>query len=573
MESTPVQHVLDQAYDYVIVGAGTSGCVIASRLSEDPGTTVLLLEAGGDDLEWEEIAIPGSSGLMQCSKYDWSFRGVSQESAFKGFENQASTIPRGKVLGGSSAINYNMHMRGTPHDYDIWKNMGCTGWGYADVLPYFIKSETCLVSDLLDGGFRGTSGPVIVTEARFSPIGDIFVDGGKEMGYRKTDCNGPDPIGFMVAQSNIGDGIRQSSSEVYLRKAATRPNLHIATYGHVTKILIHNNIARGVEFIRGNKQSSVRAKREVILCAGTICTPQILMLSGIGHRYHLQSHKIDVIADLPVGDNLQDHNTFFGLEFEIDKPYAAMMSSPESKDLYDRLRIGPIATNILEATALVRSDLQEPGNPNPDLHLVLISGMLGAVENSSFQRNTAMKGEFWDAMFAGNVGKHGFNINPSVTHPRSRGNIRLQSADPFQHPLIDHQTLTHEQDIKTLIEGVKFILSLTDTKPFRSVGARWTGRVLPGYQKTPFTDEYWEEVIRTLTHYTYHPAGTCKMGRPDDPTAVVDPKLRVKGVDKLRVADASIMPEITSANLNAPCVMIGEKAADLIRGRTISPKL
>ncbi|XP_064606121.1 glucose dehydrogenase [FAD, quinone]-like [Liolophura sinensis] len=528
IRKTKVQDQLLDVYDYVIIGAGSCGGVLANRLSEDAGKFILVLEAGADDLENPDIAVPGRAGKLQDTSFNWGYRSVSQKWAFKGYEEQRCVTPRGKGLGGSSAINYMVYMRGTPHDYDIWENMGCTGWSYRDVLPYFIKSESCLSSRLRDNGFHGSDGPMLVSEGSFSQIGSIFLDAWKEFGYPETDCNGNDPIGFMKVQANIGDGVRQSSAECYLRPASGRDNLHIATHCHVTKIHVDSKIARAVEFVRKGEKQLVRARREILLCAGAIGSPQILMLSGIGQRAHLQDLGIPVETDLPVGENFQDHCGALGMEFEIDHSYSPR-DSKESDDLYNNLRAGHLGTNIGACTGLLKTDI-------------------------------------WEAMIAGNVGENGVMITLNVTHPKSRGTIRLASTDPFTPPVIDPNTFSHPDDVKVLVEGLKIILKVIQTTPLKAIGVKPNRRILPGYKGTPFTDEYWEEFVRTMTFNTYHPAGTCRMGRLRDPSTVVDSQLRVKGIDRLRVVDASIMPEITSANLNATCIMIAEKAADMIKG-------
>ncbi|XP_064614396.1 alcohol dehydrogenase [acceptor]-like isoform X2 [Liolophura sinensis] len=475
--------------------------------------------------------------------------------------------PRGKALGGSGSVNLMVHCRGTPEDFNLWEKMGCEGWGYEDVLPYFVKSEDYTSPELLKGGVHGANGPMRVTEVWVSSAGDKFLQAGKELGFANTDNNGRSPYGVMRSQLNIFDGRRWHTAEAYLRPVMHRENLHIATHCHVTKILIDDKVARAVEFVRIlTGREVVRARREIILSSGTIGSAQILMLSGIGPRQHLKDLGIAVEADLPVGSYLQDHVQVQGIEFEFDRHVfrGGAPDSPENQARYDTLRSGPLATSLMAGIGFFKTGTPSENNNNASIQMYFTS----CLQDPVWEKNSGMRPEVWEAMYPGRkdaVGP-GMTFWPVVCHPKSFGTLRLRSANPFDYPLVDPNYLSNPDDVKTLVEGIKLCLKLGNTEAFRPLGARFIKRVLPGYQGTPYTDEYWAEYVRHMTQAVYHPCGTCRMGRADDPTTVTDPQLRVKGIGRLRVVDASIMPEVTSGNTNAPTIMIAEKAADMIKG-------
>ncbi|XP_064614664.1 L-sorbose 1-dehydrogenase-like [Liolophura sinensis] len=582
MEKTRTTDNLLPVYDYVIVGGGTAGCVLANRLSEDQSRTVLLLEAGSDDTEFPEIHVPAMCSTLIGNVYDWSYKSEPQKHACKAILSKQMPTPRGKVLGGSGSVNVLVYCRGTPEDFDQWEKMGCEGWGYEDVLPYFVKSENCTSPELLKGGVHGTGGPMAVTECLYTSITDHFIEAGKELGFKHTDNNGRDPIGVMRTQLNTDDGRRAHTAEAFLRPAMHRDNLHIATHCHVTKVLIDNKIARAVEFVRMlTGREVVRARREIILSSGTIGSAQILMLSGIGPREHLQDLGITVVADLPVGSYLQDHFLVNGIEFEIDQHSlpGEDVFSDENKRRYDLMRsaikeceleppllyyVGPIATSLCEGTGFLRTPLQDPDSPNPAVQIYFFPVLHGP----RLRTNAAISDKYWSAIFPGRDEKvkPGLTFLPVVSHPKSKGTLRLRSADPFDYPLIDPNYLAHPDDVTTMVEAIKLCQRFGETKAFRSLGARFVERSLPEYQGALHTDEYWAEYTRTMTQTVYHLCGTCRMGRADDLTTVTDPQLRVKGIGRLRVVDASVMPKVTSGNTNAPVVMIAEKAADMIKG-------
>jgi choline dehydrogenase len=519
-------------YDYIIVGAGSAGCVLANRLTEDPATTVLLLEAGGPD-EAQEIHIPAAfSGLFK-SPLDWAYETEEQPH----LNNRKLYWPRGKVLGGSSSINAMVYMRGNRRDYDHWSALGNQGWSYAEVLPYFKKAENAErgVSD-----YHGTGGPLNVTDHRtLNPLSRAFVEAGLEAGIPlTTDFNGAEQDGVGFYQVTQRQGLRHSAAVGYVHPILGRPNLTLQTNALVTNVLFQGTRAVGVAYVHNGEKQQVTANKEVILSGGSINSPQLLMLSGIGPAHHLEALGIPLVADLPgVGQNLQDHPAIVVLYASTQPISLAHAQSPENlQDFIDNKR-GPLTSNVAEGGAFVRT---QAGLPMPDLqyHFAPVYYL-----NHGF---TVPEGD-------------GYTIAPCVLHPRSRGFIALRSTAPTEAPLIQPNYFADEADMQVLVEGVKIARKIGEARafaPFRDVETH------PGSQAQ--SDEEIAEYIRTYVETLYHPVGTCKMG--NDSMAVVDAHLRVRGVEGLRVIDASIMPTVVGGNTNAPTIMIAEKAADLIKG-------
>ena len=522
----------DRTVDFVIVGAGSAGCVMANRLSEDAGCQVLLLEAGHPDTA-QEISIPAAFAKLFKSPLDWNYETEAQAH----LDGRRLYWPRGKMLGGCSSINAMIYIRGHRRDYDAWAEAGNSGWAYDDVLPYFRRAE-----DNENGAdaYHGAGGPLHVENRRYTnPISDAIVEGFETLGYpRSNDFNGSEQEGVGRYQVTQKGGVRWSTATAYLRPALERPNLEAKTGAHVTRIVLKNGAATGVEYVLEGETHTVHASRGVILSAGAITSPHLLMLSGIGNRAELEAVGVSVLHELPgVGKNLQDH-LFVPLVYETDTPGLKDALSEAQMSLYMSEQRGMLVSNIAETGGFMKT---RPGLDAPDLQ---------------YHNGPAL---FLDHGFVEMDGHH-FTLLPSLIKPASRGQIRLASADPSQAPLIEPNYLSQSADMDVLVYGLELARNAVMASP---LDVHRKDEALPG---AGVTDRAGLEAhVRAHAMTIYHPVGTCKMGH--DALAVVDDTLRVRGLERLWVVDASVMPEITRGNTNAPTIMIAEKAADLILGR------
>lgn len=568
---------VDIEYDYIIIGAGSAGSVLANRLSEDPGIRVLILEAGGKENVVSDI--PLAAAMIQQTPLDWSYQTEPQKAAGFGLINRRVRWPRGKVLGGSSVLNYMLYVRGNRRDYDHWeREHGAYGWSWRDVFPYFLKAEDNRDPLIANNGFHGRGGYLTVsTPPHVMPLAHAFVESGKFLGYPNIDYNGPQQSGFAIPQGTIRRGARCSTSKAYLRTSSGRSNLDVLIFAFVTKIIFDENLrARAITYDKFGVQHTVFARKEIILCAGTVNSPQLLMLSGIGPRKYLKKLGIPVLVNLPVGKNLQDHIYPGALSYVVDQPVTAFL--PRAFTLPNIIRYftegeGPLTLfGAVEGLGFIKTKFANITDDYPDIEIHFLSGSVVADIGNSFRSNQGITDELWEKVYAPYLGQDTFSLFPVLLRPESRGFIKLRSSNPYDAPIIDPCYLTKEKDIVTVVDAMKKCLALAQTPPFRRFGSRLISDVFPGCETyKPWSDGYLACLARTLTYTIYHPVGTCKMGDPRDPSTVVDPQLRVKGVAGLRVVDGSVMPTITSGNTNAPIIMIAEKAADMIRGINTVP--
>jgi choline dehydrogenase len=520
-------------FDYVIVGAGSAGCVLANRLSEDPDVQVLLLEAGPPDTK-ENVHVPLGYLQLAATDVDWDYHSAPEREC----DGRRIQLPRGKVLGGSSSINAMVYIRGNRRDYDEW---GVPGWSAADLLPYFLKAED---NERGASRWHGVGGPLPVSEGRSrNVIASAFVDGGVQAGLaRNEDFNGDEQDGVGLYQVTQRDGMRASAAVSYVHPAMERPNLTVMPYMLAERILFEGTRAVGVQASQLGQPQEFRAEREVILSAGAYNSPQLLMLSGVGPAEHLTLRELEVLLDQPsVGENLSDHAAT-QLVWTTPEPESLLLAlEPAALEEYESSRTGPFASNLAEAGGFARVD---PDAPAPDVQFHLAPAHI--VEEGM-----------------GDPEGHGLWVSPCLLTPHSRGSVRLASSDPTAKPIVRNDFYTVGDDMQRMIAGLRLTLDISSQAAMRPYCAE------PFNTPEAETDEALRAHVARTTFAVYHPVGTCRMG--EDADAVLDPQLRVNGLEGLRVVDASVMPVVPRGNTNAPTIAIAERAADLIRhGRALA---
>jgi choline dehydrogenase len=521
-------------FDYVIVGAGSAGCVLAARLSEDPDVKVLLLESGPPDVK-ENIHVPLGYLQLGATDVDWDYHSAPEAQC----GHRRITLPRGRVLGGSSSINAMIYIRGNPRDYDEW---GVPGWAWADLLPYFLKAED---NERGASELHGAGGPLPVSESRSqNRIAAAFVEAGVEAGLpRNPDFNGPEQEGVGIYQVTQRDGMRASAAVSYLHQAMARENLTVMPYMHVERLIFDGLRAIGVAASRLGELQEFRAEREVILCGGAYNSPQLLMLSGVGPAEHLQMREIEVLLDQPaVGENLSDHPAA-QLVWTTPEPESLLLAlEPAALEQFEATRTGPFTSNLAESGGFMRVQPDAPA-PDTQIHVAPVQIVEEGMRDPE---------------------AHGVWVSPCLLTERSRGSVRLASADPAAKPIIHNNFYSHAEDMERMVAGLRLALDICGQPAMKPYAAE------PFNVPAGEDDAALRAHVERSTFAIYHPVGSCRMG--SDEAAVVDTELRVNGVEGLRVVDASVMPTVPRGNTNAPTIALAERAAEVIlHGHALQP--
>ncbi|CAG9770843.1 unnamed protein product [Ceutorhynchus assimilis] len=566
-----LKEVAEDEYDFIIVGSGSAGSVLANRLSEEKKWKILILEIGGPETAF--MGVPILAPAFQMTQYNWRYFMELQNGLFYGLNDAKMHWPRGRALGGSSVINYMIYTRGNKWDYDRWAANGNPGWSYKEVLPYFIKSENGTNLQDIVSEVHGTKGPLSVENIYGAQLLDAFLEAGPMVNLPVIDYNAnKESVGVGRMQATVKKGRRFSAATAYLWPVRNRPNLDIIIKAYVTKLLINTTTktAYGVQYTKNGRTYTSKATKEVILSAGTFNSPQLLMLAGIGPKKHLENLGIKVLKDLPVGQNLHDHLTFPGLSFLIDQPIDL---SPEiflpRIDEYLKKGTGPLTSlSGPEGIGYVKTALADYKEDYPDIELIFVDGTLASDLGLFTYRGMNIRDDVFNSVFSPLLNFHAWTIFPMLLHPKSIGHMELRSKNPYDYPRFYGNFFSdpNDHDLDTFVESIRVIQRFSNTTAFQKYASKLNPKPMKGCGHLTFdSDSYWKCCIKAIAVTLHHQVGTVKMGPKGDPTAVVNPNLQVYGIQNLRVADCSIIPMALGAHTNAPSMMVGEKASDIIK--------
>ncbi|XP_022815022.1 glucose dehydrogenase [FAD, quinone]-like [Spodoptera litura] len=560
-------------YDYVIVGGGTAGSVLAARLTEDkPKAMVLVIEAGRPESLLSDV--PALLSVVQLDDFVWPYTMEHQPGICLASKDQRCFWPRGKALGGTSVINYMLYTRGRPQDWDRIAADGNYGWNYDEVLKYYIKSEKSEIKKYKNLPYRGRDGELTVENISFKTgLVEAFLAAGRENGHPTVDYNAPDQVGFGYVQATQIKGHRMSAAKAFLHPHKRRRNLHILTDARATKVIIdpQSKRAYAVEYVKDGVKRIVRCRREIILSAGPIASPQLLMLSGIGPAEHLKSLGIPVLVNLQVGRVLYDHIAFPGVIFKLNTTNASLLEPKVAtfSNLIQWLQFGEgllTTAGGIEGIGYLKTSVSQDPENVPDIELISMAGSLNIDSGGALRESWRLSKPIFDSIYGSLYGKDTWSAVIMLTHPKSKGYLELRDSNPFSHPKLYGNYLTEPQDMATMLEAIKHVIRLGQSSAFAKYDPKLFLGEYPACKNfVPGSDLYWECAIRSMVITLHHQIATCRMGPLSDPYAVVDPELRVYGVDGLRVVDSSVIPRPTNAHTAAPAIMIGEKGADLIK--------